>query len=129
MMPTPFNDDGSVDEDSIAALIECALNAGCTGVVCLGIMGEAVRLSDEERRRVVQRVTREAVGRLTVTVGTTAPGMELAVRQSVEAQQLGADAVMAAPPPVTKQNLETVFAYFQGIAASTDIDLVVQDIL
>ena len=67
-------------------------------------MGEAARLNDAERRQVVQRVVREAGDWLTVTVGTTASGLELAVERSKEAQQLGASAVMVSPPPVAKQN-------------------------
>ena len=127
MLPTPFDDDGAVDEDSFGPLIECALQAGCRGVVCLGVMGEAARLNDAERRQVVRRVVSEAADRLTVTVGTTASGLELAVERSKEAQLLGASAVMVSPPPVAKQNLESVFTYFEGVAAAADIDLVVQD--
>ena len=40
IMPTPFDEEGRVDEESIPALVELAVKAGCRGVVCLGVMGE-----------------------------------------------------------------------------------------
>ena len=127
MMPTPFDDDGQIDEDSIVSLVDMAANAGCRGVVCLGVMGEAHRLTDAERGLVVQRVVDATKGRLSVTVGTTSTGTEIAVQRSVEAQGLGADTVMVAPPPIAKQNLEAVFKYYQDVSRKLQIPIVVQD--
>jgi dihydrodipicolinate synthase/N-acetylneuraminate lyase len=36
MMPTPFDEKGKIDEESISPLIDLAVKAGCEGVVCLG---------------------------------------------------------------------------------------------
>ncbi len=127
MMPTPFDDDGKVDEASIGPLVEMAARAGCRGVVCLGVMGEAPRLSDVERNLMVERVVEAAKGHLTVTVGTTATGTEVAVQRSVEAQQMGADTVMVAPPPIGKQNLDALFEYYQAVTSGLEIPVVVQD--
>ena len=127
MLPTPFDDDGAVDEESFGPLVDCAARAGCRGVVCLGVMGEAARLNDAERRQVVRRVVAEAGDRLTVTVGTTAPGTDVGVQRAREAAGLGATALMVSPPAVAKHNLDSVFAYFEGIAAAVDIDIVAQD--
>ena len=52
MMPTPFDERGKVDEESIPALVDLAVKTGCRGVVCLGVMGEASRLTDAESRLV-----------------------------------------------------------------------------
>ncbi len=127
MMPTPFDERGRVDEESIPALVDLAVKAGCRGVVCLGIMGEASRLTDAESRLVSERVIREAKGRLTVTMGTSAMGTEMAVQRSVQAADLGATAVMVASAPVAKQNLEAVFDYYKAVASAVNITIVAQD--
>ena len=128
MMPTPFDERGKIDEGSIPALVELAVKAGCRGVVCLGVTGEATRLTDAERRLVSARVVKEAGGRLAVSVGTSATGTEMAVQRSAEAAELGATAVMVAPAPVAKQNLEAVFAYYKAVASAVNIPVVAQDL-
>lgn len=127
MLPTPFHDDGALDLDSIDALIDCAAQSHCAGVVCLGVMGEAARLTDAERTLVTERVVRQAAGRLAVTVGATGSGTDAATQRVREATELGADALMVSPPPIPKQNLDAVSAYFHAVADASPLDLVVQD--
>ena len=127
MMPTPFDDHGRVDEESIPPLVELAARAGCRGVVCLGVMGEFTRLSDAERTLVLRRTVEAAAGRLTVTVGTTSPGTDLAILRSREAQDAGATAVMVSPPPLPRPNLDAVFAYYQSLDRHVALPIVVQD--
>ena len=49
MLATPFDQNEEVDYDSIPNLVNKAISSGCTGVVGLGVMGEAARLTDRER--------------------------------------------------------------------------------
>lgn len=127
MMPTPFDERGRVDEESIPPLVELAVKASCRGVVCLGVSGEASRLTDTERKLVSEKVVREAKHRLTVTIGTSAMGAEIAVQRSAQAADLGAMAVMVAPASVAKQNLDAVFDYYKAVASAVSIPIVVQD--
>ncbi len=48
---TPFDEQGRLDEDSIASLVEFELRAGVHGLNILGIMGEAHKQTEGERRR------------------------------------------------------------------------------
>ena len=43
MLATPFDQNEEVDYDSIPNLVNKAISSGCTGVVGLGVMGEAAR--------------------------------------------------------------------------------------
>ena len=78
MLATPFDEDEAVDTRSIPALLNKARQSGCRGVVCLGVTGEAARLTDRERRLVTKTVIKNADG-LPVTVGTPAAGTAAAV--------------------------------------------------
>ena len=49
MMPTVFNDSGKIDLESMMNITKFAKDSGCAGIVLLGVMGEAHRLSEEER--------------------------------------------------------------------------------
>lgn len=128
MLPTPFQQDGGVDSDSFANLTRCASDAGCTGVVTLGVMGEAHRLTDSERAEVLSAVTGSAPSGLTVTVGISAESGRVAAQRAKEAQSAGATAVMAAPARMAKPNEAAVFAYYSEIQSAVDIPIVVQDL-
>ena len=126
MLPTPFDIQGNLEGESIPKLVALAERAGCSGVVCLGEMGEHSRLSEGERRYIVTAVTDAANGKLKVTVGATGQSTYTALRNVEEAQNSGADAVMVAPPIARKPNLEAVYDYYKAIN-DRSITLIIQD--
>ncbi len=128
MLPTPFTPGGEVDTGPISRLIECAAQAGCRGVVCLGVMGEAHRLADAERGPILDAVIAAAGERLTVTVGISGESNSVVARRTREAQSAGATAVMASPARLGKPNPEVTFGYYAAIQEVTEVPIVVQDL-
>ncbi len=126
MLATPFHEDESIDSASIGNLVDKAVSSGCEGMVCLGVTGEAARLTDRERYHVAEAVIQRAQG-LPVTVGTTAGSTAAAIDRSKEAQKLGAAAIMVSPPPMGKPNPDAVFNHYSMLADAIDIPIVVQD--
>ena len=123
---TPFTDTEDVDFGAIDALTEDYLNAGVDGITVLGIMGEAHKLSDQERYDVAARYVAATDDRAPVVVGCSAPGTRLAVERAEEAEGLGAAAVMVAPPNNFK-NLDLVFEHYREVAEAVSVPVVVQD--
>ena len=66
MLPTPFDAKGEIDTASFTRLVEAARGAKCVGLVALGVMGEAPRLTDAERAPVIDAVVAAAGDDLTV---------------------------------------------------------------
>ena len=128
MLPTPFDSNGEVDTSSFARLVNCARNAGCTGVVTLGVMGEAHRLTDTERGPIIDAVVAACGDDLTVTVGVSAESGRALGSRVKEAQTAGATAVMAAPAKMAKPNSASTFAYYASAQEVTRIPIVVQDL-
>lgn len=126
ILATPFREDGALDVEGLPRLVECALATGVTGLTILGIAGEAHRLTDEERRRVIETVVKETRGRTPVAVGVSASGTHLATAFARMASEHGADALMVAPPAGLK-NLDAVAEYYRAVAAATNLPLVLQD--
>jgi 4-hydroxy-tetrahydrodipicolinate synthase len=126
IMATPFTDGGDLDTNGLPRLVEAALATGITGVTLLGIAGEAHRLTDEERRRVVEGVVKEVRGRVPVVVGVSASGTHLATSFTRMAQEHGADGLMVAPPAGLK-NLDAVADYYRAVADAASVPLVLQD--
>ena len=58
--PTPFHDDGRIDETSIDRLTDFYAEVGCDGVTVLGILGEAPKLDAAEAEQVAVRFVKRA---------------------------------------------------------------------
>lgn len=123
---TPFTDDGAVDEASIDSLVEDYLGAGAHGLTILGIMGEAAKLLDEERERVLRRYLQATAGRVPVVAGVSARATRMALDYARRAEDAGAAAVMLAPPENTR-SLDLVFEHFRLVAEAVSVPVVVQD--
>src|SRR4029077_10693306 len=86
------------DEASLRKLTAFTRGTGVNGMTILGVLGEADKLIDSERDRVTEIVI-DAAGRdFPICVGTTHAGTDGCIAHSKRAQQLGARAVMVAPP-------------------------------
>ena len=125
--PTPFHDDGRIDEKSIDRLTDFYADIGCDGVTVLGIMGEAPKLDGSEAEEVARRFVKRAK-KMQVIVGVSAPGfaaMRSLARSSMDA---GAAGVMIAPTPTLRTD-EQIVTYFRQAAEAIgpDIPWVLQD--
>lgn len=125
IVPTAFHADGSFDAASQRRLIDYMIATGVQGVAILGFLGEAHKLSEPERREVIECAIDQARGRLKVLVGVRALGTAGAVAQAVEAKTLGADAVFAAP--LTVQNDNALFTYYRELAEQAGIPVMIHD--
>src|SRR6201988_4174134 len=125
--PTPFHDDGRIDERSIDRLTDFYAEVGCEGVTVLGILGEAPKLDAAEAEQGAVRFVKRAET-MQVSVGVSAPGfasMRSLARASMDA---GAAGVMIAPPPNLRTD-DQIIAYFKQAqeAIGEDIPWVLQD--
>ena len=126
MLATPFHQNEEVDYDSIPNLVQQAISSGCTGVVGLGVMGEAARLTDRERTKIAETIIKSSEN-LPVTLGTTANGTKAMIERSKEAEQIGAAAVMVSAPSMPKSNLDALFGYYHQLAEQLTVPIVMQD--
>jgi len=127
VIPTPFDAQKKIDAESLKSLVEFEIAAGAHGLALLGNLGEVHRLSDAERKLVIELVIKHAKGRIPIVCGTGASGTDLAIGYIREAQELGADALMIAPPRLPKPNDDAVFNYYQSISAEVSIPIIIQD--
>lgn len=127
VLPTPFADNGDVDEASLRRVIDLFIGAGVNGVTALGVTGEVARLDDGERAKVLEIVADQVKGRIGIVAGTTADGTRTCIQYSRQAKAAGATAVMVSPPRMAKLNSDAVVRHFTALAEAVDIEIVVQD--
>jgi 4-hydroxy-tetrahydrodipicolinate synthase len=125
--PTPFHDDGRIDERSIDRLTDFYAEIGCDGVTVLGILGEAPKLDAAEAEQVAIRFVKRAKT-MQIIVGVSAPGFASMRALAKASMDAGAAGVMIAPPPHLRTD-DQIMGYFKQAqeAIGTDIPWVLQD--
>lgn len=125
--PTPFHDDGRIDEASIDRLTDFYRDAGCNGITVLGILGEAPKLDGQEAIDVATRFIRRAKN-MQIIVGVSAPGFAQMRSLARSVMDAGAAGVMIAPTPQLRTDDQITTYFKQAVeAVGTDIPWCLQD--
>jgi 4-hydroxy-tetrahydrodipicolinate synthase len=127
ILATPFCEDGSIDFESQARLVDFLIAAGAHGLGLFGNASEGYALMGDERTDLLKAIVSQVNGRVPLVVSSGHTGTDAAVRLSKEAQDLGADALMVLPPYFLKTDGDGLMFYYQAISNAIDIPIMVQD--
>lgn len=127
VLPTPFQENGDLDLESLKRVIDLFIGAGVKGLTALGVTSEVARMNDRERLQVLETVVKHVDGRVAVVAGATADGLRTSIEYTRTARETGASAVMISPPRMPKLNSDAVVRHFAAVADAVAIDIVVQD--
>lgn len=124
---TPFYPDGKVYFKKLESNVERYSRTPCAGIVVLGSTGEAILLSDEERRDALKSV-REATAPNKVLVAGT--GIESAIetlRLTEYAAELGYDVAMVRTPHYYKKQMQAanMLAFYRTVADRSPLPVIV----
>jgi 1-pyrroline-4-hydroxy-2-carboxylate deaminase len=97
---TPFAADGSVDHAFLAKHAGMMIDAGCTGIVPLGSLGETATLTPAEKKAVLETVVKAVGKRGTVVSGIAAISTDEGVALAKTAAEAGCGGLMVLPPYV-----------------------------
>ncbi len=128
--PTPFLDDGSVDENGMRRVLDCLIDQGVDAICILANYSEQFVLSDDERSTLTRISLEHVAGRVPVIVTTSHFSTQIAVKRAVDAQAMGASMIMMMPPyhGVGLVPGETgLFEHFQAVSDAINIPIMVQD--
>ncbi len=125
---TPFHKDGSLDEETLRALVRRQIGAGVDFLVPCGTTGESPTLSASERRRVVEITLEEAKGKLPVLAGAGGYNTAEVVEAAKEVEAIGADGILSVTPYYNKPTQEGLYQHYKAIAAAVKIPIVVYSV-
>jgi 4-hydroxy-tetrahydrodipicolinate synthase len=125
---TPLHRDGAVDEPAISRLVEHVLAGGVHGVLALGSTGEVASLDQAARRTVVAAVVKAADGRVPVICGVAQSRLADAIADVSAAAELGAAAVLVAPPYYYPIDQPTVLSFYRTLAKTSPLPILVYNI-
>jgi 4-hydroxy-tetrahydrodipicolinate synthase len=120
-LTTPFHADGSVDHEFLARHARLLLEAGCSGFVPLGSLGEAATLRTDEKVAVLETLVRAVEGRVPIMPGIAALATEEAVRLAQAARDVGCRGLMVLPPYVYSTDWREMGAHVAAVIGATPL--------
>lgn len=115
---TPFNEDLSVDFESLTKLVEYNIENGTNYLVVLGTTAEAATLSAEEKKQVIEHIIKVNNKRLPLVLGIGGNDT-LDVKKQIEEADLSAfEAVLSVSPYYNKPNQEGLYQHYKALAST-----------
>lgn len=139
---TPFDDKLSVDFESLKNLLTMQFNARVSGIILFGTTGEGVTLSFHEREQVIQYALQH-INDLTmqskllihgkpyrpqIIVGTGTNCTATTIEQSMQAEKLGANAVMIVTPYYNRPSQEGLYQHYKAVNDAIHIPIILYNV-
>lgn len=126
-LSTPFYPDGNVYYKKLESNVERYSKTPVAGIVSLGSTGEAILLSDEERRQVLKTTREAAANNKVLIAGTGIESASETLRLTEYAAELGYDIAMVRTPHYYKGQMKpaNMLAFFRYVADRSPLPVIV----
>lgn len=125
---TPLNNDGSINYDKLAQLIDFQIKNGTDAIISCGTTGESATMTQQEHSDVLKFTIKYVNKRVPVIAGTGSNETYYATELSVEAQEYGADALLIVTPYYNKTSQEGLIAHYNYIADAVNIPIILYNV-
>ena len=125
---TPFDNDGKVDYEALARLLDTQLTGFVDYIVVLGTTGEAATMTEKEREDVRTFIREYVAGRLPLVLGVGG-NCTAAVCESLQTIDLsGFCAILSVCPYYNKPNQEGLYQHFCKVAEASPIPVILYNV-
>ncbi|GMV24864.1 MAG: dihydrodipicolinate synthase family protein [Phycisphaerae bacterium] len=118
---TPFDAELAVDHAFLARHAVWMVDAGCTGIVACGSLGEGATLSHAEKLAIFRTLVGAVGGRVPVIATVSSLSTADAVAIARDAKAAGCRGLMVLPPYVYRGDWRETRAHFAAIIRATDL--------
>jgi 4-hydroxy-tetrahydrodipicolinate synthase len=125
VVPTPFEENGDVDHESIEKLTAFMIEKGVNGLAVLGALGEGHKLDQNERNQVIRQFKSNLPKGFELVVGVRSAATDLALRMAQAAQASGADAILLGP--LSLQSDTALHTYYQRVSSAVEVPVIIHD--
>jgi 4-hydroxy-2-oxoglutarate aldolase len=124
---TPFYPDGNVYFKKLESNVERYSRTPCAGLVVLGSTGEAIMLSDQERRDVLKTARAAAAPYKVLIAGTGVESAIETLRLTEYAAELGYDIAMVRTPHYYKKQMlpANMLAFYRTVADRSPLPVII----
>lgn len=125
---TPMHENGAVNYEQFAKLLEFQIANGTDAIIVCGTTGESSTLTHEEHLEVIRYCAEKVAGRVPVIAGTGSNCTETAIYLSTEAEKSGVDGLLLVSPYYNKATQNGLYAHFKAIADSVKLPCILYNV-
>ncbi len=122
---TKFKEDDTLDMEMFEVNIKAQLEAGVSGIILGGTLGEASTLTNEEKKQLIVGTVQMVDGAVPVIINIAEQTTKGAIEAARVAKECGARGLMILPPMRYKANDYETITYFKALANSTDLPIMI----
>lgn len=125
---TPFNDDYSVDYQSLRSIVDYTLQNGADFLVALGTTSEAPTMNAEEKAKVTKTIIETANGRCPILLGMGGNNTSVLIDSIRNQDFTGIDGILSVVPYYNKPNQRGMKAHFLHVADVSPVPVVLYNV-
>ncbi len=127
-LATPFNSEGSIDYQGVTSLVEYCIKGKVEYLVVLGTTAESVTLSKEEKKELIAHIVSVNNKRLPLVIGIGGNDTEAILKEMLETDVSGFDAILSVVPMYNKPNQEGIYQHYKAINDSAPIPVLLYNV-
>jgi 4-hydroxy-tetrahydrodipicolinate synthase len=124
----PFNKDYSIDEESLRNHVRYLVESGISGISPNAGTSEAISLSLNEQKEILEIVTEETGGKKSIVPGILYPGIGDCIESINYIKEIGVDAVLLITPYYSNPSQQGIFEYYRFMSEMIDVPLIIYNI-
>ena len=125
---TPFNDDKTIDFQSLEKLVNYVIEGGVDYLVVLGTTAETATLSQVEKKQVIEAITKYNNNRIPMVLGIGGNNTNEVVEQIKNANLKDFVAILSVSPYYNKPTQEGIYQHYKLVAESSKLPIILYNV-
>ena len=125
---TPFNEDLSIDYESLEKLINYQIDGGIDYLVLMGTTGESAVLSKQEKQEVIDFCVKINNSILPIILGIGGNNTLALVEEIKNTNFTGIDAILSVSPCYNKPTQEGIYLHYKMIAEACSLPIILYNV-
>lgn len=125
---TPMNLDGSINYNKLEELIEFQIQNNTDSIIICGTTGESATLTEEEHNNLIKFTVEKVNKRIPVIAGTGSNNTQKALKNSINAQEIGVDGLLIVTPYYNKTSQSGLIKHYNYIADKVNTPIILYNV-
>lgn len=125
---TPFNENGSIDFESLIKVVNFNIDNGVDYLVALGTTAETATLTNEQKHEVLECVISANKGRKKVIVGIGGNSTAEVCSQISELSYEGVSAILSVTPYYNKPTQEGLYQHYKAVSNASKLPIILYNV-
>ncbi|MBP0905177.1 4-hydroxy-tetrahydrodipicolinate synthase [Mariniflexile gromovii] len=125
---TPFKSDLTIDHDALTSIVNFNIENGVEYLVVCGTTGESVTISKQEKKEVIETISKANMGRVPMVLGIGGNNTAQVIEEIKSTDLSNIDAILSVSPYYSKPTQEGIYQHFKAISEASPIDIILYNV-